>query len=233
MSDALLQALRLSVDLAGRAALDGVALSVAAGEVVAVVGANGAGKTTLLRACAGLLPTATGELSLAGVDPRKAAAGQLSVRLAYAPQHPQSAWDFTVEELGEISPDPQAFRLWLDRLGLGDKFRARLSRLSGGERKAAHLCVTFAALGDAYGKALLLDEPTTALDLCRSELVARAVRASAQAGAAVLLATHDLAWARACDRVLVLQESRLVAVGTPAQTLTDEVVRATWGGVPA
>jgi iron complex transport system ATP-binding protein len=233
MSDQTLQALRLSVSLAERIVVDGVALSVAAGEVVAVVGANGAGKTTLLRACAGLLPDASGELTLQRLDPRTASAHEVAARLAYAPQHPQSAWDFTVEELGDISPDPQAFRLWLDRLSLADKAGARLSQLSGGERKAAHLCVTFAALGDAYGKALLLDEPTAALDLCRAELVARAVRASAQAGAAVLLATHDLAWARACDRVLVLQEGRLVAAGTPAATLTDEVVRATWGGVPA
>lgn len=233
MSEPTLQAQRLSVSLEGRIVVDGVALSVAAGEVVAVVGANGAGKTTLLRACAGLLPSATGELSLQGIDPRTASASQLAARLAYAAQHPQSAWDFTVEELGDISPDTQAFHLWLDRLSLADKSGERLSRLSGGERKAVHLCVTFAALGDAYGKALLLDEPTTALDLCRTELVVRAVRASAQAGAAVLVATHDLTWARACDRVHVLQEGRLVAAGTPVTTLTDEVVRATWGGGPA
>jgi len=88
----------------------------------------------------------------------------------------------------------------------------------------------FSALGDAYGKVLLLDEPTTALDLCRAELVARAVRANAQAGAAVLVATHDLAWARTCDRVIVLSEGRLVAAGQPDTALTAELVRATWGG---
>jgi iron complex transport system ATP-binding protein len=229
MAEPLLQALRLSVELGGRTVVDGVALTVGAGETVAIVGANGAGKTTLLRACAGLLPEASGDLTLAGIDPRNTPASMLAHRRAYAPQHPESAWDYRVDELAGIAPDPDGFIRWRDRFGLADKAMARLSALSGGERKTVHLCLTFSALGDPYGKVLLLDEPTAALDLCRAELVARAVRASAQAGAAVLAATHDLAWARTCDRVLVLQDGRLVATGTPADALTADVVRETWG----
>jgi len=229
MSETLLHAVRLSVDLAGHTALDGIALTVAAGEVVAVVGTNGAGKSTLLRACAGLLPTATGELALAGNDPRQADTAWLASRRAYAPQHPASAWDFTLAELGALAPSAAEYTRWLERFGLGTLTTRRLSQLSGGERKLAHLCLTFGALGDAYGKVLLLDEPTTALDLCRAELVARAVQASAQAGAAVLVATHDLAWARSADRVLVLDEGRLIAHGPPSAALTAELVRATWG----
>jgi iron complex transport system ATP-binding protein len=230
MSEALLESLRLSVDLAGRTVLDGIALTVSAGEVVAVVGANGAGKTTLLRACAGLLPEATGELHLGEVDPRRTAPAKLASLRAYAPQHPTSAWDYTLTELGTLAPSLAEYVPWQERFGLRALAARKLSELSGGERKVAHLSLTFSALGDAYGKALLLDEPTTALDLCRAELVARAIRASAQAGAAVLVATHDLAWARTCDRVLVLSDGRLVAAGPPATALTAELVRATWGG---
>jgi len=233
MGDPTLHALRLSADLAGRTVLDGVAVTVHVGELVAVVGANGAGKTTLLRACAGLLPEATGTLALAGRDPRTTSPRDLAGLRAYAPSHPEAAWDFTVDELGGLGLDPAGFGVWRDRFGLRDKSATRLSRLSGGERKTAHLCLTFAALGDAFGKTLLLDEPTAALDLGRTELVARAVRATTQAGAAVLAATHDLTWARACDRVLVLQDGRLVATGKPADVLTADVVRATWGGVSA
>ncbi|NBV79684.1 MAG: ATP-binding cassette domain-containing protein [Verrucomicrobia bacterium] len=229
MSEVLLQATRLSVDLAGRTVLDGVAFTVAAGEVIAVVGTNGAGKTTLLRACAGLLPEATGELTTSGLDPRETAPQSLADRRAYAPQHPTCAWDFTVAELGTLSSAPTDFTRWLERFGLRELADRRLSALSGGERKLAHLCLTFSALGDAYGKGLLLDEPTTALDLCRAELVARAIRASAQAGAAVLVATHDLAWARTADRVIVLSEGRVVSVGPPSAALTAELVRETWG----
>ena len=229
MSEVLLASLRLSVDLAGRTVLDGVALTVSAGEVVAVVGANGAGKTTLLRACAGLLPEATGDLTLGGVDPRQTAPEKLARLRAYAPQHPTSAWDYTLAELGTLAASAAEFRHWQERFGLHELTARKFSELSGGERKVAHLSLTFSALGDAYGKVLLLDEPTTALDLCRAELVARAIRASAQAGAAVLVATHDLAWARTCERVLVLSEGRLVSAGPPSTALTAELVRATWG----
>jgi iron complex transport system ATP-binding protein len=229
MSDALLQASRLSVELSGRGVLDGIALSLSAGEVVAVVGANGAGKTTLLRACAGLVPDASGELTLDGVDPRRADPALLARRRAYAPQHPTSAWDFTLTELRVLATSPADCQRWQERFGLGALAERKLSELSGGERKLAHLCLTFGALGDAYGKVLLLDEPTTALDLCRAELVARAIQACAQAGAAVLVATHDLAWARTCQRVLVLSEGRLVAMGPPDSALTAELVRETWG----
>lgn len=229
MSETLLHARLLSVDLAGHTALDGVALTVAAGETVAVVGANGAGKSTLLRTCAGLLPEATGELTLGGSDPRQVDPVWLASRRAYAPQHPTSAWDFTLAELGTLAPSSAEFTRWQERFGLGALSARRLAQLSGGERKLAHLCLTFSALGDAYGKVLLLDEPTTALDLCRTELVVRAIRASAQAGAAVLMATHDLTWARTADRVLVLNEGRLVSHGPPATALTAELVRATWG----
>ncbi len=229
MSEVLLAALRLSVDLADHTVLEGVALTASAGEVVGVVGANGAGKTTLLRACAGLLPEATGELSISGIDPRRTAPATLATLRAYGPQHPTSAWDYTLAELGQLAPSAEAFHRWCARFGLGASATRRLSELSGGERKVAHLSLSFCALGDAYGKVLLLDEPTTALDLCRAELVARAVRASAQAGAAALVATHDLAWARTCDQVLVLSEGRLIAAGPPETALTAELVRATWG----
>jgi ABC-type hemin transport system ATPase subunit len=134
-----------------------------------------------------------------------------------------------VAELGTLSSAPADFTRWLERFGLRELAGRRLSALSGGERKLVHLCLTFSALGDAYGKGLLLDEPTTALDLCRAELVARAIRASAQAGAAVLVATHDLAWARTADRVIVLSEGRVVSVGPPSEALTAELVRETWG----
>ena len=228
MSEPLLETLRLSVDRGGRTILDGIALSVQAGEVVAVVGANGAGKSTLLRACAGLLPEASGRVSLAGVDPRAATPRRLAELRSYAPQHPTCAWDYTVGELGALAPSSRDFHRWQERFGLLAFSDRKLAGLSGGERKLAHLCLTFSALGDAFGKVLLLDEPTTALDLCRAELVARGIQASAQAGAAVLAATHDLAWARTCDHVLVLSEGRLVSAGIPGQALTAKLVRETW-----
>lgn len=230
MSEPLIQALRLSVEFDARIILDGLPLSVEAGELVAIVGPNGAGKTTLLRALAGLLPKATGTLVIAGLDPRAAPPTALADQRVYAPQHPESVWPFTLSELSTLSPDPASCLAWFTRFYLTDKLTARLPALSGGERKAAHLALAFSALGDAHSKVLLLDEPTTSLDLCRAELVAQSAQAAALAGAAVLVATHDLAWARTCPRVIVLSEGRLLADGAPATVLTAEVIRATWSG---
>ena len=83
---------------------------------------------------------------------------------------------------------------------------------------------------EPYGALLLLDEPTAALDRGRRETVHAAVRAWTQAGAAVLVATHDEAWARTFPRVIALEEGRLIADGPPAAVLTSGLVRAVWGG---
>ena len=219
----------LSLAYGATKALDDVSLDFPDGQLFGLLGPSGSGKTTLLRACAGLLPEATGDLTLGGVDPRQTAPEKLAQLRAYAPQHPTSAWDYTLAELGTLASSAAEFRHWQERFGLHELTARKLSELSGGERKLAHLSLTFSALGDAYGKVLLLDEPTTALDLCRAELVGRAIRASAQAGAAVLVCSHDLAWARTCERVLVLSEGRLVSAGPPSTALTAELVRATWG----
>ena len=86
---------------------------------------------------------------------------------------------------------------------------------------------------EPYGALLLLDEPTTALDQARRATVRQATRAWTQAGAAVLVATHDAAWAATFPRVVVLEEGRLIADGPPGATLTDALVRTVWGGPAA
>ncbi len=228
MSEALLKAVGIAVELGGRRVVDGVSLTAEAGRIVAVVGPNGAGKTSLLRALAGLIDS-NGELQVAGEDPRRASAQANARRRAYCAQKPTSAWDYRVNDLGEIVGAPEAFTEWLARLGLNELGERRLTRLSGGEQKAAHLAMTFASLADPFGTLLLLDEPADSLDVGRQALAAEAIRRFAQAGGAVIVATHDLAFARSCDVVVVLAEGRLVAIGAPADALTPAVIASTWG----
>ena len=228
MSEALAEALGLAVELGGRRVVDGVSLRAESGQVVAVVGPNGAGKTTLLRALAGLVAS-SGELRIAGEDPRSASARTNVRRRAYSAQKPTCAWDYRVRDLGEIIGAPDAYAEGLRRLELTDLADRRLAQLSGGEQKAAHLAMAFASLADPYGALLLLDEPADSLDLARQTLAASAIRRFAQAGGAAVVATHDLSFARSCDQVVVLAEGRLTAVGTPANTLSPEVIAATWG----
>jgi iron complex transport system ATP-binding protein len=228
MNEALLKAVGVAVELGGRRVVDGVSLTAEAGRIVAVVGPNGAGKTSLLRALAGLVDS-TGELQVAGEDPRRASAQANARRRAYCAQKPTCAWDYRVSDLGEIVGAPEAFAEWLARLGLNELGGRRLTRLSGGEQKAAHLAMAFASLADPFGTLLLLDEPADSLDVGRQALAAEAIRRFAQAGGAVIVATHDLAFARSCDVVVVLAEGRLVAIGAPAEALTPAVIASTWG----
>jgi len=228
MSDALIHALGLGVEIAGRRIIDGVSLSATSGQTVAIVGPNGAGKTTLLRALAGLVPS-DGELEVGGYDPRIIDTATCAQTRTYCAQKPISAWDYRVGDLGDIIGDPVGYADWLAKLQLGEFSDRRLSELSGGEQKGAHLAMTFAALAEPFGGVLMLDEPAAALDLGRQEAVAQALFAFAQAGGACVVATHDLSFAQRCDRVVVLSEGRLVAAGEAAATLTPEIISGVWG----
>lgn len=228
MSEPFLECAALAVELRGRRIIDGVSLRAEAGQVVAIVGPNGAGKTTLLRALAGLIAS-TGELRVAGEDPRQASAQANARRRAYGAQQPTSAWDYRVSDLGDIVGASDAYADRLGSLDLSELASRRLSQLSGGEQKAAHLAMTLASLAEPYGALLLLDEPTASLDLARQSLVAAALRRFARAGGTVLVATHDLAFAREGDAVLVLAEGRAIGLGAPEAALTPAIIAATWG----
>jgi iron complex transport system ATP-binding protein len=228
MSETIIEAVALAVELGGRRILDGVSLRAEAHQVIAVVGPNGAGKTTLLRALAGLVAS-TGELRVAGQDPRLGSAEANARRRAYCAQKPACAWDYRVRDLGEIVGSPEAFAERLTQFGLNDLADRRLPRLSGGEQKAAHLAMAFASLVEPFGAVLLLDEPADSLDVARQALAADAIRRFAQAGGAAVVATHDLGFARSCDVVIVMAEGRLIAAGAPSVTLTPDVIASTWG----
>lgn len=228
MSESLIEAIGLAVELGGRRVIDGVSLRAESGQVVAVVGPNGAGKTTLLRALAGLV-TSSGELRIAGEDPRSASAQANARHRAYCAQKPACAWDYRVNDLGVIVGTPDAYAECLARLSLADLSDRRLTQLSGGEQKAALLAMTFASLAEPFGAALLLDEPAASLDIARQALVAAEIRRFAQAGGAAIVATHDLTFARECDAVLVMAEGRAIGLGAPSAALTPAVIAATWG----
>ncbi|NLU70032.1 heme ABC transporter ATP-binding protein [Streptomyces sp. HNM0574] len=221
----------LTVRLGGRTVLDGVGLTVTAGEVLALVGPNGAGKSTLLAALAGDLPARSGTVRIAGRPVREWTARELAVRRAVLPQSASLAFPFTCEDVVRMGRAPwTGIRAGRD----GDEtavaaamaatevtgFAARrFSALSGGERARVALARVLAQ----DTALLLLDEPTAALDLRHQELVLRVCRERAARGAAVVVVLHDLNLAAACaDRVALLHDGAVTAVGTPAGVLTAE-----------
>lgn len=229
MSKILLQFKNFAAHLGEKTVLEKIETTVASGEIMGVVGANGAGKTSLLRSSMGLIPAREGEIIVAGLSSPELTAQNLPNHFAYAPQNPYSTWDFTIEELGYLSPHIDLFNEWINRFILAEKKSYRLSSLSGGERKIAHLCLTFSLHQNLSDKCILLDEPTAALDLCRAELVSRAIKEMAQQGAGVLVATHDLSLAYQCHQLTLLKAGQGVAYGKPPDVLTPATIQETWG----
>ena len=217
----------LSGGYGGEAVLRDVSFSVRAGESAAVLGPNGGGKTTLFRALLGELPVRRGAVTLGG-------------RPAYVPQGERSRLDFPVDALGVAlmgsyartpwyrrsgRAETQAARHALERVGLQDLARRRYGTLSGGQRQ--RVLLARALVQDA--PVLLLDEPLTGVDRVSAERIARLFDELRAEGRALLLATHDIAQARECDRVLCLN-GRQVAFGPPERALTMEALEQTYGG---
>lgn len=232
----MLEARNLSAGYPGRAVLAGVSLAARPGRVLALLGPNGCGKSTLLRTMAGLLPPLGGEVLLDGrrdYSPRQAAQ-----RVAYLPQS-RTAPNITVRRLvlhGRFPylsyprrygrEDYEAVDRALaaaDALDLADR---PLPELSGGQRQKAYLAMALAQETEA----ILMDEPTTFLDIRHQLEVLALVRRLAEEGRGVVLVLHDLCLAlTAADDVAVLGEGRLLALGGPEAIYQSKVLERVMG----
>jgi ABC-2 type transport system ATP-binding protein len=201
-------------------ALDGVSLSVAAGEVFGLIGPNGAGKTTLVRAFTGTTD-AEGAVRVHGVPPREVD----SRRVGLLPQSFEPPTRLTPRELldyyGGLYDDARPTRDVLADVGLEGDADRRYEALSGGQKR--RLCVGTALVNDP--DVLFLDEPTTGIDPAGRRAMWRLVDGLAAGGTTVLLTSHSMREVeRLADRVGLLNAGELVAVGPP-----DDLVAAHGG----
>lgn len=223
---------------AGRATLlDDVSLSVKAGEMVAIIGPNGAGKSTLLRLLSGDLRPNAGEVRLQQRDIRSFRPRELAARRAMLSQHINITFPYTVEEIVLMGAGDRSLReagglvdAALHEVGLSHFRERQLPSLSGGEQQRAHFARVLVQL--ACGEAehgpglLLLDEPTSSLDLRHQIDLVEAARRRAAAGTAVIAILHDLNLAiRFAERLLVLNGGRLAADGPRAEVVTRAFIR--------
>jgi cobalamin transport system ATP-binding protein len=227
------------VRLGGVRVVDDVSARVEDGEWVGLIGPNGAGKTTLLRAVAGLVAH-EGRIELGGHAVSSLKRKQVSQRVALVPQEPVMPRELTVAEyvllgrtpyvpyLGtESGADVAAVERALERLDLETLAGRRLGTLSGGERQRAVLARALAQ----DTSILLLDEPTTALDVGRQQQVLEFVdRLRAEQSLTVLAAMHDLTLAGLyADRLVLLDAGRVAAVGSAREVLTGGTIAEHYG----
>jgi iron complex transport system ATP-binding protein len=230
---------QVDVSLGGVPILRGVDLSVGTGEWVSLLGPNGAGKSTLLRFVCGLV-RGTGTLEIGGRSAASMSRRDRARLVALVPQAPTVPAGITVADYVLLGRTPHLSPLGvegpgdltavhaalarLDLLGFADRV---LSTLSGGERQRV-----FIARALAQGApVLLLDEPTTALDVGHQQQVLNLVdQLRHEQGLTVLSTMHDLTLAgQYADRLVLLDAGRVVAAGTATEVLTEDNVRRYYG----
>ncbi|WP_018657840.1 ABC transporter ATP-binding protein [Actinomadura flavalba] len=224
----------LGVELDRRPILTGVDLHVPEGSWTAVIGPNGAGKSTLLRAVLGLLD-GVGSVTVAGRDLRALKARDRARLVAYAPQNPElppgmSVFDYTllgrapyIPYLGRESVRDRTIASdVLERLHLTSFAGRDLAHLSGGERQRVVLARALAQ----QSPVLVLDEPTTALDIGHQQQVMELIDALRLAdGLTIVTTLHDLTLAgQYADALVLLAQGRVAAAGTPAEVLTRATI---------
>lgn len=224
--------------IVGSFALKGVDLLLRPGEWLALLGPNGSGKTTLLRVMAGLLRPRRGEVLLEGRPLRAYGSYERGRLLAYLPQNGPYPEGLLVEEvvrLGRLphlglwgregKEDEEAVNWALEVTG-ASAFRGRLlGTLSGGERQRVLLARALAG----RPRYLLLDEPTTFLDLAHQGVVVGLLRRLAGMGLGVLSVLHDPNQAALAHRVAVLEGGRVVAEGGPEAVLQEPLLARLYG----
>ncbi|MGH7458464.1 MAG: ABC transporter ATP-binding protein [Longimicrobiaceae bacterium] len=222
---------------AKRPALEGVTLEIRA-HCTALLGPNGSGKSTLLRLLLGTVEPGSGEVRFRGRQLAAWGRRQLALEAGVLPQLEEAPFPLTVRELvamgryphlgpwrREGADDRRAIRAALERCDVARLTDRLVQTLSAGERQLARLARALAQ----EPRVLILDEPTVALDIRHEMAIFELLRALGGAGVTVLLVTHQLNLAaRYADRLVVLDQGRLAAEGSPPEVLTRALVERVW-----
>ncbi len=229
----------LSFSVEAKALLDHVDMRAERGQFVGLIGANGAGKSTLLRALSGVLRYQEGAVSLEGSDLESMPARDVAATLALVPQIAPYTQGFTAFELVVMGRYPHLGRFQVegeadDRIAREamrrtetEQFAARtLDTLSGGERQRVFLARALAQ----QPRVLLLDEPTSNLDILHQLKILGLVRQLVDDGLTAIAAIHDLNLAaRYCDRLVLLSNGKVVTEGAPEEVLAPETIESAFG----
>ncbi len=221
-----------------REILHGVNLSVPAGQVTTLIGSNGSGKSTLLRALLGLVPKSGGDILYDGVSMEGMSAAEVARKIAYLPQ-------------GKNMPDISAGRMALHgrfpylhyprkyreqdfiiaqeamrQMGILELAHKQMAELSGGMRQKVYIAMALTQ----QAPVIVMDEPTTYLDIGEQLKFARMVKQLAQSGKTVLLVLHDILLAfRISHRIAAMQYGKILQCGTSEEMLASNIADRLYG----
>ena len=225
----------LDVSLQNKTILSDICFNAEQAQTVGLLGPNGSGKSTLIRSLAGLLPSSKERIQITGTAlchfPRR----HLARKLAFVPQHAEADNELSVIDIVRLgrTPHRSAFGRWRDtdshavqealtHMQLNDLANRQWQRLSGGERQRCQIARALAQKPDV----LLLDEPVNHLDI---QFQLELMRLITELPITVVIALHDLNLAaRYCEHLVVLQQGKVVAKGSPQAILTPELIHSTW-----
>jgi iron complex transport system ATP-binding protein len=229
----------VALDIGGRRLLEGIGARVDSGELLAVVGPNGVGKTTLLRAIAGLHAPSEGIIAIDGSDIATLAPSQRALRVGFVTSDDVMLDALHVRDVVAIGrfahhrwwewrerpDDDAAVRDALAAVQMEDFAERLFSTLSSGERQRVWIAMGLAQATPV----LLLDEPTSHLDLRVAHRILALLRELAHGGKSIVCAIHDVNDAAAyADRIALLGDGRLAALDTPDRVLASDVLETTY-----
>lgn len=230
----------IAVRLGGREILSGLNFELAMGEITVIVGPNACGKSTLLRSLARLLPLGSGRVVLDGADIHSQPGRKLARRLGLLPQSSPAPSGLTVRGLAARgrTPHQAPFRPWTsrDEAAVGKALEATgmthladrpLDELSGGQRQRAWLSLALAQETEL----LLLDEPTTYLDLPHQiEILDLVKNLNRESGRTIAMVLHDINLAaRVADRIVGMKDGRIEIDGPPSEVVTADCMKRLFG----
>lgn len=213
-----------------------VSFEVASGEFLGIIGPNGSGKSTLLSMLAGIRKPLSGQVMLGDMPMRSIGSREIAQKLAFVEQQAETAERITARQAVELGRTPYLGPLsgWsleddrivdaaLDNVDMADKADRQWHHLSGGERQRLHIGRALAQ----EPRVLLLDEPTNHLDIGHQIDLLDLVR---RQDLTVVAALHDLNHAAMfCDRIAIMDNGRLTAIGTPQDVLTSATISSVFG----
>lgn len=226
----------LSVTLQGKNILTGIDLTLETGKITSVIGPNGSGKSTLLKVFSKVLSPSGGTVQFNGRNLTGVSSREMARHMAVLFQSSRAPGDVTVRELVEYGRFPHQ-RWWkgvtdedrgivdwaLSQTSLENLADRTVTTLSGGEQQRAWIAMALAQQPET----LILDEPTTYLDIAHQlEILQLVRRLNRDNGISVIMVLHDLNHAaKYSDYLVVLRQGRLVAAGTPLEVVTEGMLR--------